>query len=93
MLEEDFSTLRDTFIAFLDEIQKLKDFQSQLDELSASGHEKEIEFLREKVKDPENLAVVEKSISDLIENITKETERRNEISSQLEKWKEEGYDI
>ena len=92
-MKESFKTFRDAFIAFLDDIQKLKEYKTRLEELSAPGYEKEIESLTEKFKDPENLPSLEKDIEELVEKINKESERRDEIKSKLESWKEEGFDV
>jgi chromosomal replication initiator protein len=92
-LDESFLTLRDSFIAFLDEIEKLRHFKTQLDEFSAPGYEEQINSLKEQLKDPENLATVEDTFNNLNEMISKEAERRSEIKDKLSSWNEEGYEI
>jgi chromosomal replication initiator protein DnaA len=93
LFDESFNTLRDAFISFLDNVQKLKDIEVKLNEMSAPGHEDEITSLKEQLKDPENLPDIEQKLSGLEEAISKESELRNEINSKLNTWEEEGYEV
>jgi chromosomal replication initiator protein DnaA len=92
-MEDSYNSLRDAFIAFLDEIQKLKDYKTNLSELSAPGYENEVSALEELLKDPENLPQIEDSINNIKEKVEKEKERREEIKNKVSAWQEDGFEI
>ena len=92
-MNDSYNSLRDAFIAFLDDIQKLKDLKSNLSELSAPGYEDDVKALEELLNDTENLSRIEESINNIKEKVEKEKERRKEIKNKISAWKKEGFEI
>jgi chromosomal replication initiator protein DnaA len=93
LFEEGISKLKDEFITFLDDIQTLKDLKGKLDDLEIEGLEEEKNAFKEKLSNPINLPGIEEEINSFVEKINKEKERRDEIKTNFESWKDEGYDL
>ncbi len=74
-------------------ITKLKSFKEQLESLDTKWHEEEVSKIKEQLNSPGAIVEIEKAMSGLVETLENEQKHRKELKDQLERWREEGFDV
>jgi chromosomal replication initiator protein DnaA len=93
VLVSDFSKAWDEITQFMDDLQKLKEYEERLGKLNTVGFEPMVDHIKASVKNPEALADLEQQFSDLEMRINEATERKAEFKKQVDDWGSKGFNI
>ena len=97
---KDFNFIREKMLDFMEKIQRLKEIEKELNNIDPEGFEETIHVIRTKLKDPEALYRIEKTMASLRKKVEeRERKKMEEKMKALEKVKElfhnlqEKYDL
>lgn len=91
VVDGDINIAWDEFNKTMDGIQKLKENEEKLKNLSVKGFEQEIDAIISKLKNPMYVSDVEREISKLEQLIRDESEQKEQLKVKITDWKREGY--